>query len=106
MLINMNYTSASYPGLLKTFYGLQPTLRAHNFSGYTYPSPKSFTAQLLVHNSADLSGMNTTLAPLYAFAANETAQGRTFTISNTAYVLPNYMWIFPQQPGEVNEGAG
>jgi hypothetical protein len=106
ILLSMNYTQPSYRNLLKTFYSLQPTLSAHNASGYTYPSPTSFSAQLVVHNSADLSGFNSTLAPLYAFAANETAQGRPVTVSSQAYVLPNYMSLFPSSPGSVNEGAG
>ena len=106
ILLQINYTQASYRDFLKTFYSLQSTLSAHNASGYTYPSPTSFTAQLLVHNSANLSGFNSTLAPLYSFAANETAQGRRVTISSQGYVLPNYMSLFPDSPATVNEGAG
>jgi hypothetical protein len=106
ILLKLNYTHPSYRNLLKTFYSLQPTLSAHNASGYTFPSPTSFAALLLIHNSADISGFNSTLAPLYSFAANETAQGRPVTISSQGYVLPNYMSLFPDSPATVNEGAG
>lgn len=79
---------------------------AHNFSGYVYPSNTTTTAELFVHNSADLSGANSTLQPLYQFAANETAQGRTVAIGGQSRVLPNYFSIFSGQPGYVDEGAG
>lgn len=102
----MNYTTASYPGLLKAFYGLQSTLSARNISGYTYPAPTTFYAELFLANSADLSGMNSTLAPLFAFATNETAQGRAVEIFSVGAVVPDYFSIFPQQPNQVDEGAG
>lgn len=51
--------------------------------------------------------MNATLAPLYTFAANETAHGRPVQIGSIAQVLPDFFTIFPQPPGTVSEeGVG
>jgi hypothetical protein len=81
-------------------------MAAHNFSGYLYPYPTMFFAQLLVHNSADLSGANATLHPLFAFAESETAQGRPVTIQTLGYVLTDYFQLFPDPPEKDSESAG
>jgi len=105
MLVNVTYTRASYHGILKTILTLQPALAAHNFSGYLYPAPTMFSAQLLVHNSADLSGANATLHPLYAFAESETAVGRPVTVQMQSYVLTDYLQLFPNSPEQDSEGG-
>jgi hypothetical protein len=106
MLVNVTYTTASYHGFLKTLLTLQPTMSAHNFSGYSFPAPTMFLAELLVHNSANLSGANATLHPLYAFAESETAVGRPVTVQMRSYILTDYLQLFPNPPEEDSEGAG
>ena len=101
----MTYTKASYHGFLETFLTLQPTLAAHNFSGYLYPAPTIFLAQLVVHNSADFSGANATLHPLYAFAESETAVGRPVAVQMQSYVLTDYLQLFPDPPAQDSEGG-
>lgn len=70
------------------------------------PFPFRFFAQLLVHNSGDLPGANSTIQPLYIFAQQETAAGRPVNVEQNARVLPSYFSLFPNPPEEVNEGAG
>jgi hypothetical protein len=106
MLVNVTYTTASYHGFLKTLLTLQPTLAAHNFSGYFFPAPTASQAELLVHNSADLSGANATLHPLYAFAESETAAGRPVKVQMLSTVLTDYLQLFPNSPEKDSEGAG
>lgn len=106
MLPSINYTEASYPNFLKIWFGIQSTLRAQNFSGYSFPSPTNFWAQLLVHNSGDMAAANATLQPLYDFVQQEKAAGRSADISNDVQVLPNYFSLFPTPIDQLNEGAG
>lgn len=106
MLVNATYTKASYHGFLKTLLTLQPTLSTQNFSGYLFPFPNMFLAQLLVHNSPDLIGANATLHPLFAFAESETAAGRPVTINTLGYVLTDYLQLFPDPPEKDSENAG
>jgi hypothetical protein len=100
----VNYTASSYTSLLKTWFMLQPALAAHNVSGYTYPTNVSFFGQLLVHNSADVSGLNATLKPLYDFVKQEKDAGRDAGIGIQARVLPDYMSMFPAS--QADEGSG
>jgi len=106
ILVNVTYTTASYHGFLKTLLTLQPALAAHNFSGYFFPYPTIFSAALLVHNSANVTGANATLTPLYDFAASETGQGRPVAIQMQSYVLTDYFQLFPNDPTKDSESAG
>lgn len=106
VLLDITYTEASYRSFLNTWYGMQSALTTHNFSGYMWPSPTGFAAQLLVHNSGDLSGANETLQPLYNFAEQEASSGRPFQIQNQANVLPSYFSLFPAPSNQVTDQAG
>ncbi|PVG02321.1 FAD-binding domain-containing protein [Serendipita vermifera] len=112
--VAINYTSASYRGLLKTYLLLQPAISARNFTGYTYPirsvdpatSTTIFNALWFVHNSADITGANSTIQPLYDFIKNETAAGRPMSISTRAAVLGSYLQMWPATPETANENSG
>ncbi|KIM28702.1 hypothetical protein M408DRAFT_131454 [Serendipita vermifera MAFF 305830] len=103
IFINATFTNPSYHGFLMTALTLQPTMAAHNFSGYMYPYPTNFLGLLFVHNSADLAGANATLQPLYDFAASETSQGRPAQVQMLSYVLTDYTQIFPEDPSTISE---
>ena len=103
--MNFTYTSASSYGFLKTALTLQPTLAAQNFSGYMYPSATHFYAELIIHNSANLTSANATLAPLFDFAASEIAQGHPMQIQALPYALTDYMQLFQGDPNTVSEGG-
>lgn len=106
MLTMVNYTAESYPKFLKTWVGMQSSLRANDFSGYSYPFPTRFLAQLLVHNSGDVDRANSTLQPLYDFVQQENDAGRAANISIQAGVLPSYLSLFSTPLDQVDEGAG
>ena len=84
---------------------LQPTLAAHNFSGYLYPGPDSFLAQFFVHNSANVTKANATLAPLFEFAASEASQNRTVQLQVMPGTLTDYFQIFQEDPSTVTEAG-
>lgn len=104
--LSVTYTQASYREFLKTRLGLQRNLAAANFTAYFWPSPTGFNANLWGHNSADISGKNATLLPLYQWAQQETAAGRPATVQNTAEVLDSYFDIFDLPPDQQSLGAG
>ncbi|PVF95627.1 FAD-binding domain-containing protein [Serendipita vermifera] len=113
LTVKMNYTSPSLRELLKTYLLLQPTLSANNFSGYSLPggsdpstNTSTLLASLLVHNSNDLAGVNSTLKALYDFAKSETEAGRPVSVNTSGRVLTSYFQLFPEDPAQVKEGAG
>jgi hypothetical protein len=85
---------------------MQPALQGHDFSGYTYPSRTKFQAELIVHNSNDTERANSTLAPLYTFAEQENAAGRSVELQTINQVATSYLQLFPEQPDQVDEGGG
>jgi hypothetical protein len=93
---------------------LQPTLSAKNFSGYSYPAipadpatnTSTLMALLVVHNSADLAGANSTLQPLYDFAKSETDAGRPIMTNVLSWVYSSYLQMFPGPVDQIDEGAG
>ncbi|PVF95626.1 FAD-binding domain-containing protein [Serendipita vermifera] len=112
--VNVTYTAPSYPALLKSYLSLQPALSAKNFSGYSYPAipvdpstnTSMLTAFLLVHNSGDLAGANSTLQPFFDFVKSEQDAGRPMTVNMGAWVYSNYFQMWPGPVEQVDEGAG
>ncbi|CCA73609.1 related to FAD binding domain protein-Neosartorya fischeri [Serendipita indica DSM 11827] len=105
MLFNATYTNASFTSFLREYLALQPTLSAHNVSGYSYPTANGIVAQLLVHNSANLTALNSTLKPMFDLAQSETSNGRPAKVETLGGVLPSYLSLFNDDPATVNERA-
>jgi hypothetical protein len=112
--VNVTYTPASKRELLKSFLSLQPTWSAHNISGYSYPAipvdpitnSSMLATILIVPNSDDIEGTNSTVKPLYDFVASEEAAGRHLNVSSQGFVLPNYYLFWNVPIDQVDEGAG
>ncbi|PVF95633.1 FAD-binding domain-containing protein [Serendipita vermifera] len=112
--VNVTYTPSSKREFLKTFLSLQPTWSAHNISGYTYPvipvdpvtNSSMMASILIVPNSSDIEGTNSTVKPLYDFIAREQAAGRSLNVSTQGFVLPNYYLFWSVPIDQVDEGAG
>ncbi|PVF95630.1 FAD-binding domain-containing protein [Serendipita vermifera] len=112
--VNVTYTPSSQRGLLRTYLSLQPIFSARNISGYTLPSvpvdqstnTSMLVAKLMVYNSADMTGANTTLKPFYDFVDSEKNAGRPIGISLKLSVLTDYLQLWSTPIDEVDEGAG
>ena len=106
MLFNATYTNASYTSFLREYLALQPTLSARNVSGYSFPTATGMLAQLMIHNTANFTSLNSTLQPMFDLAASETSKGRPVKIETRGGVLPSYLSIFNEDIATVDEGAG
>jgi hypothetical protein len=104
--VNITYPESSYRGFLAAWFSLQSILEQNNFSGYSFPTPTGFTAQMFIHNSADTDTANNSFSPLREFGDSERGAGRDFSVQIAVEVLPSYFSLFPIEPNDVDEGAG
>ncbi|CAG8676904.1 595_t:CDS:2, partial [Acaulospora colombiana] len=114
--VNITYPPSAYRELLKSYLLLLPTLSERNYSGYfwpTMPVPEptsanltSFAILLFVYNSDDIPAANSTLKPFYDFLESEADAGRPLPVATQAYVLTNYMQLWPGPVDQVRENAG
>lgn len=105
MLFNATYTNASFTSFLREYLALQPTLSTHNISGYSTPTANGIFAQLLIHNFANITALNSTLKPMFDLAQSETSNGRPAKIITGFGVIPSYLSLF-DDPTTFDQGAG